>query len=186
MSIHELVIQTEAALSARLYFLALNTALVIPDICAAMSSTNGAASAKKYENWYNKWARPKYTKRLLARAGSDFNFGPQESAINGRICYGYRCGVLHQGRSYHDYITGYWRIIFTEKQSRSDEPFHQNFAENVLLIDIDEFCYEIIEGYEDWYESSKSDPIVIANEKSAFRRYPTGLLPYASGIPCSG
>lgn len=47
-----LVSQTQKAVEAKLYYLALMSALTIPDIAAALESSDGLASGARYAAWY--------------------------------------------------------------------------------------------------------------------------------------
>jgi hypothetical protein len=50
----------ERALTARLYYVAITTALTLPDICAALESPDGTTSGPKYKAWYNLHLGPIY------------------------------------------------------------------------------------------------------------------------------
>ena len=56
----DLLDQIENALNFGLYYIALIASLSIPDICGAIESTDGKATRKKYQEWFDKYVAPKY------------------------------------------------------------------------------------------------------------------------------
>ena len=46
--------EIERALDAKLYYLALQASLTLPDICGALQSDDGVAKNYKYIAWYDK------------------------------------------------------------------------------------------------------------------------------------
>lgn len=90
--------QIKKGLDVNLYLLSLFSALAIPDICGAMGSENGEASAEKYKTWFDKYVAPKYN-----------NF------LNGDDCYYSRCSLLHQGSSQHN-KSNYKRVLLLSRQ----------------------------------------------------------------------
>src|SRR3990167_10578362 len=118
--------QIEAALNSNLYYVALFTALSIPDICGALESSDGFATDEKYKKWFDKHIAPKYN-----------------GFLTGEDCYYFRCSLLHQGSSYHP-KSSYSRIIFVEPQATTNI-FHNNILNNALNIDVRIFCKDIIE-----------------------------------------
>ena len=50
----DFLVQIRKGLDVNLYLLAIFSALAIPDICGAMGSENGEASAEKYKTWFDK------------------------------------------------------------------------------------------------------------------------------------
>ena len=49
--------EIERALDAKLYYLALQASLTLPDICGALQSDNGKATGDKYIAWYDTYAK---------------------------------------------------------------------------------------------------------------------------------
>src|SRR4051794_29725807 len=74
----DLIAQIRAASDAGLYYVGLIGALMLPDICGALASENGTASASKYRDW------------LKANV--------PEQAGGAVEIYGLRCSLMHQGR----------------------------------------------------------------------------------------
>ncbi len=52
--------QIRRASSAQLYYVALFTALALPDICGALESDDGHANKKRYIDWCDRYLMPKY------------------------------------------------------------------------------------------------------------------------------
>ena len=159
--------QIKKALDINLYYVALCTSLMIPDICGAMGSANGKAHKSKYIEWFDKYVAPRY--------GGFFT---------GIDCYYYRCSVLHQGSSWHPKST-YSRILFVEPTATTNI-FHNNILNDALNIDIRIFCNDIISGALVWLQQNESTELYKKNYNKFMRRYPNGLSPYISGMPVIG
>ena len=121
--------EIERALSAGLYYLALISTLSLPDICAALESSNGETSGAKYQAWYATW----------------LTTYPE---ITGNDLYSLRCGVVHQGRLGHP-KSQYSRILFTLPSTRAY--LHQNIINDALNLDLETFCRDMIEAVLRWY-----------------------------------
>ncbi|MDP3883933.1 hypothetical protein [Hydrogenophaga sp.] len=169
-----LIAQTQKALEAELYYVALFTALSIPDIAAALESSDGRASGKRYAAWYEEWVRP----RLKESRG-------RENPLTGEACYGFRCALLHQGRSQRT-NDQYSHIMFVE-------PGHPNYSIHdclvsgkALLIQLDEFVMEVLRGGELWLKSVQGTEPFEQNYSHFAKRRPQGLRPYVVGAPVVG
>ena len=169
-----LISQTRKALDAGLYYLALFGALTIPDIAGALGSEDGRASGKHFAAWYEEWVRP----RLKESRG-------RENPLTGEACYGFRCAMLHQGRSQQ--ANGqYSHIMFIE-------PGHPNYSihycvigGNALLIQLAEFVQEVLQGCELWINRVQGTDPFEKNYAIFARRHPEGLAPYVRGVPVVG
>lgn len=159
--------QIRTANKAGLYYVALFSALAIPDICGALESEDGKASGSNYKTWFDRWVAAKY---CLFRKPS----------LPGEVCYYYRCAVLHQGRATHTKML-YSRIIFVEPNNPRII-MHNNVMNDALNIDVVKFCEDVISGCEDWLCFVATDAVVQQNLASSMQRYPQGLAPYIVGI----
>ena len=159
--------QIRAANDAGLYYVALFSALAVPDICGAIETQDGAATGQKYKACFDRWVAPKYS----------FHGG---TTITGEVCYYYRCAALHQGRATHPRMQ-YSRIVFVEPNPRFI--MHNNVMNDALNIDVKAFCEDIISACEAWLTAAAADPTVQSNLASSMQRYPQGLSPYIVGIP---
>lgn len=161
---NDLLNEIERGLDAGVYQLSLGMSLCIPDICAALQSGDGKTSGSKYKDWYTKYV------------GNTFNMTSDE-------CYYFRCSFLHQGSTEHE-KSQYKKIIFIEPNPNM--MFHNNVLNDVLNIDINIFCNELIRAARLWYEDVKDTDIYKNNYEKSFKRYPNGLAPYIVGIPVYG
>ena len=171
---HTLIAQTRKALEAELYYVALFTALTVPDIASALESSGGRASSKRFAAWYETWVRP-----LLKESRG------RENPLSGDECYGFRCALLHQGRSQRA-SDQYSHIMFIE-------PGHPNFSihyclvgGSALLIQLDEFVHEVLRGCELWLGTVQGTAPFERNYASFAKRHPQGLTPYVVGAPVIG
>lgn len=169
-----LITQTRKALEAELYYVALFTALSIPDMAGALESIDGRASGKRFAAWYEAWVRP----RLKESRG-------RENPLSGEACYGFRCAMLHQGRSQRA-NDQYSHIMFIE-------PGHPNYSihyclvsARVLLIQLDEFVQEVLQGCELWLGAVQGTEPFERNYAHFAKRHPQGLTPYVVGVPVVG
>lgn len=144
--------------------------LTLPDICAAMSSTDGRAEGKRYIAWFDKYVAPRYT------VGPD-----HRPSFSGADCYYYRCSLLHQGSPQHS-KSSYSRIIFVEPGTTSNV-FHNNVINDVLNIDVRLFCHDVLDGAERWLSEAENTPEYKINYGRFIQRYPNGLPPYIVGVP---
>lgn len=163
---HELLRQIEVALSQRLYFMALFVAVALPDMAGAIDSEDGEASKTKYVQWFDQYVAPG-------------TYG----LLNGEDCYYFRCSVLHQGTSQHRRST-YSRVLFVEPGTGIVS--HYNVMNDVLNIDVNLFCLEIVAGCRKWLSEAAGGERFQQNYDMFMRRYPEGLPPYIVGVPVIG
>lgn len=159
--------QINKGLHSNLYYLSLFVTLSLPDICGAISSTNGQATSEKFEKWFDKYIAPKYGGFLT---GSD--------------CYKFRCSLLHQGTTKHP-KSNYTRILFLEPKT-TNIVMHNNVLNDALNIDISIFCTDMIKGVEEWLAEVEEKEIYKINFDKFIKRYPNGLSPYITGIAVIG
>lgn len=173
-----LVAQIRTAMTARLYYVALQSALTIPDIAGALNSENRWSTKRRYEEWFDKWVRPVFLKKRN-----------RENPLTGEQCYVFRCSMLHQGAS-HRGDSAYKRIMFIE-------PGHPNYQmhyvklgsenpESALLIQLDEFIDEMVVGCEAWLREVVGTEPFESNYALFARRHPDGLRPWVTGVPVIG
>jgi hypothetical protein len=169
-----LVSQTRKAMQSELYYVALMSALSIPDIAGALGADDGKSNRERYIKWYEKWVRP----RLKENRDRDNPF-------SGADCYFFRCSIVHQGSSQHEKST-YKRIIFVE-------PGHPNYnihycviGGEALLIQIDQFVEEALQGCELWLKDVQDTEPFRGNYARFARRHPQGIDPYVLGVPVVG
>lgn len=154
--------QIEEALDYNLYYIALQSSLTMPDICAALESQNGETTKSKYLTWYNKY----FTADIWLTAED---------------CYYFRCANVHQAKTTHE-NSNYTRILFIEPQT-VPITMHNCILEDSLCIDVNIFCRDMISSVRSWINSIKGTEPFETNYKSFIKRYPNGLPPYIVGIP---
>ena len=159
--------QIKKGLDNNLYYVSLFAALSIPDICGAIDSENGEASANKYVQWFNKYVARKYT-----------------GFLNGEDCYYFRCSLIHQGSSQHP-KSNYSRVLFVEPTATTSV-FHCNILNDALNIDVRIFCSDIIEGVKEWLRKVENTELYKKNYDKFMMRHPNGLKPYIVGVPVIG
>lgn len=160
--------EIENALKARLYYLAVVTAVTIPDVCAALASPDGESTGAKYKAWY-----------------SD-NVGKTLTWFTEVDCYKFRCGGVHQGRFGHKDMQ-YDRTIFllpgpvTMMQGLSKG--NGGSAESAYMYSAVEFCQVFVKAARDWLKANADNATVKANMAHLVELRPEGLSPHIVGIP---
>ena len=160
----EFLEQIETAIEANQFYLALFCCLTLPDICGAISSSNGEANGNLYKKWFDRYVSPKY----------DGNF-------TGSSCYAFRCAALHQGRAEHKNL-GYKKIVFVDPSTAHGSILHNNVLDDVLNIDTREFCMDIIQGVRQWITESTGDTNFKKNYETLLKRHKGGLEAYITGV----
>lgn len=156
-----------AADNNELYFVALLSALALPDICGALESTDGLASGQKYKDWFDKWVSPKY----------QINGSP---SLTGHDCYMLRCASIHQGRLVHP-KGSYTGVIFLEP-GNTRIVMHNNILNNYLNIDVRQFCIDLIQSSLDWFDSVDGTNPFESNYQKSMRWHENGFGPI-HGVP---
>lgn len=169
--------QIEKGLGAHLYYLSLFVALSIPDICGALESDDGQATGKKYKAWVDHY---------LVRARPD-KYGDRLSAEH---IWQFRCALLHQGRTRHANCE-YKRIMFFEPGIDTGiKGLHccivgEKLKDKSLMIDLQQFCTDIVSGVNLWLINNQTNSNYIANYKNFIRCHPNGISP-VFGAPVIG
>jgi hypothetical protein len=156
----ELIEQMLEASKAKHFHIALVAALVLPDICAALESTDGQATGAKYKAWTDKWLSPKY---------GDVT----GTSLSGDTCYYYRCAVLHQNRSLHPKL-GFERVAFLEPNG--SVTMHDCVINNVLVIDIPSFCQDMSEAVSEWLRAAEGTVEYKTNVRNGMQRFPSDVV----------
>jgi hypothetical protein len=160
--------QVETAAHQGVYFLALFGALVIPDLCSALEAPDGRATGPRYKTWFDGHMAPRYTFR-----GTPI--------LTGETCYQFRCSLLHQGSTQHPQ-SNYSRVIFVEPGATTNV-FHMNVMNDVLNIDVRQFCLEMVQAALAWRAEAVGNEPYETNITKFVTRYPNGLPPYIVGVP---
>lgn len=178
----DLLDQIEQTNESGLYYLALLGVLIVPDICGALESENGEASGRKYRKWFRENVSPKgYTSEapgVIGPEGLDTHdyLSPEDA-------YYFRCSFLHQGSTQHR-DSEYARIAFAEPGYLDDmKKVHLNIEDEVLQIDVERFCEDVVSSARDWFAKNRDNRVVAQNLDRFVRRYPEGLLAFLPGVP---
>jgi hypothetical protein len=136
--------QIQSCANQKLYYVAIMTSLAVPDIGGAIDSNDGKANKKKYINWFDGYAAPKFI--------------PSGRNLTGEECYYLRCSMVHQGRVQPTKLKRYSDIILCEFP-QSDAPINPLFltTKNVLLIEPKTFINNIVNAAYDWLEEKYDD-----------------------------
>ncbi|ELB2923219.1 hypothetical protein QMT33_002795 [Vibrio alginolyticus] len=122
------------------WYSALYLALTLPDICARLESENGKTSGAKYIAWYDKYMLDKYSHHIgRNRELTVF--------LSGADCYALRCSALHEGGA--DITTQRCREVL-EKFHFTYVGSHCNKFNNILQLDIAQFCRDVCNSVQDW------------------------------------
>ena len=156
--------QIRAASDSGLYYVALFSALAIPDICGALESPDGEASKAKYVAWFDRHVAPRY-----------------QGFLGGQDAYYFRCSMLHQGTTQHPQ-SSFKRILFIEPGATSNV-FHNNIVGNALNIDVQIFVNDLVTAALQWLPTAEKTAEFQANRPRFVTRYPGGLAPYIGGVP---
>lgn len=155
--------EIEKAINAELYYLALMMALALPDICAALQSSDGKSNGHRYKTWWERWMLPSYPS-----VGSD-------------VAWNLRCGVFHQARASHPQMP-YSRILFTLPNPQQIT-IHRAVVDEALNLDLVTFCMDVVEAVDRWYKEKQDEPSVVRHLPLLVQYRPNGLSPYISGLP---
>lgn len=158
----------EKSIESENWYAALTLALAIPDICGRLSNPDLAKESKKrYVKWFDEYVLHHYESPFH---GQGFTF------MSGGDCYALRCALLHEGR---DDVTGQSarRKEVLSKISISTTGSHRNLINDLLIINLQSFCFEICQGVQDWNEDYKNDSNVKAGMEELLTIQTQGFSP---------
>jgi len=166
----DLISALESSVANKNWYGSLFVALSVPDICGYLESPTERSQAR-YERWFEKYMLPKYSSRI----------GPERTLhtfLSPSDCYALRCALLHEGRE-----------EITEQRAREAldrfhfiEPppggqIHCNQINNVLQLQVDIFCNDILEGLRKWVQDVQNVPDVMKRIGSILKVYPFNRIP---------
>lgn len=134
------------------YYSALVVAFTLPDVTSKLQSPDKYTS-ERYVKWFDDYMQSEYITEIGAEH-EKVNF------LTGGDFYALRCSLLHQGET--DIINQKARkhlsnFIFLKPDKYTNNFIHQNMINDVLQLQVDEFCEEIIESTEKWLEQHKDN-----------------------------
>jgi hypothetical protein len=170
--------ELDQALQAGLCYMAVTSALTLPDICAALAAHDGQTSKEKYIAWCEAWL--------------------QNSSLSPKDLYSLRCGVVHNGKLIgHKDKLEYSRVIFSlpgygavHNVQIAGSPAAMFLADpreavraqgkNPLFLDSISFCQEIIAAVRAWFAQEGTGTVVRGNMTNVLLLRPNGLTPYVN------
>lgn len=155
-----LILEIRAALQANMFTLALQGALALIDICAALESSDDRTRANLFKAWYT------------THLGSSF------SELSDEDAYQLRCGLLHQGRASSDQ---YEAVVFAIPPV--DGIYFHAQINGALLQGLTEFVTGILDRVEAWWTANQNNEPIKTNAEFVVRLRPEGLEPYVAGVP---
>jgi hypothetical protein len=163
----------KSSLESKNYYGALFVALSAPDICGYLESPTDRSQVR-YEKWFERYILDKYS----------FHIGPSRTLhvlLSPSDCYALRCALLHEGRE---------EIIEQRAREALDrfhfiEPpqsgrIHCNQFNNVLQLQVDIFCQDIINAVHAWLEDTKENKDIQQRLNSVLKVYPSNQVPRIS------
>lgn len=152
---------------------ALATSLMIPDICCYISDGK-QGNGKKYAGWFDAYIgqhyKTSYPEALLQQVlkhstREDYENLKKQTNFSGNDCYALRCAYLHQGLG--DITKQRAREILDEVvfvEPINSVAIHGSIINNKLVLHIDSFCKQILEGISTWKVGLNSDQLERFNE----------------------
>lgn len=160
--------QIEKALMFKMYTVALQSTITLPDICGALQSNDGIAKDSKYAKWFNKYMKDK-------------------TCLTAHECYKFRCCLLHQGISYRN-DKAIKRVIFVYPNSclKIDNSNFITTNNEALCIDLVTFCSNMISAVRQWEKDMEGNANYLKNYQHLINYHPNGISPFIVGIPVIG
>lgn len=157
----DLLQQIEKALDCKLYFIALQSVLTLPDICSNLVNANPKIKVwKRYSQWYDTYVKNSNDK------------------LSGIDCYFLRCSNLHQGSTEHP-DSNFKKFLFIEPHPNFH--FYGCTTGDCYLENLEVFCNKMIKSVRDWLPTVQNLTIFQDNYNKLLKRYPD--LPGFSNIP---
>jgi len=159
------------SLESKNWYAALFMALVIPDICGALEHPN-EKSGVRYVNWYNKYMLPKYSSIM----------GPLQELhvfLSGDDCYALRCSLLHEGTGDigKQTISKILESVHFNEPSDKGGMLHCNQYKNVLQLQVDIFCNDLISAAHQWLSDVQGDADIQARMQLLSKIHPAFYFP---------
>ncbi len=166
----DLVKALETAVKNENWYGALFVALTVPDICGYLESPDDCSQAR-YERWFKNYMLPKYSSPVGRENTQSIFLSPSD-------CYALRCALIHEGRE----------EIKDQRARESLERFHFiepppnmkihcNKSNNVLQLQVDIFCKDVLEGLQNWRQDTQDNDEIKQRIVSVLKVYPHNQLP---------
>ncbi len=163
MSLQIMMEQIIRAAENGLELVAIGMAVSLPSICSALEREDG----QSYRDEYKAWCAANLT-------DDEFSFVTPDDL------YSIRCGFLHQGR-FGDLKHSVARVIFVP--AGQGAIFSNCRINDAYFYGAVEFCRNMCAATQRWLDANEDNEIIRRNLDQMLRYHPSGLHPYASGLP---
>ena len=162
---NEIIEALRSSIASRNWYGSLFIALAVPDICGYLEFPKKGFGAR-YKGWFDKYMLPRYRGNIGHKTET-------VTILSARDCYALRCALFHQGmddittQPVQEVLKGFH---FTEPP-RSGRYHLQKFG-NVLQLQIDIFCLDVIDGVRAWCEDIEGNQDVVQRAGKLLKVYP--------------
>ena len=149
----DLIKALESSVANKNWYGSLFIALSVPDICGYLEFPT-ERSQVRYERWFEKYMLPKYSACIGSHSTPHIFLSPSD-------CYALRCALLHEGRE--DITEQRAREALDRFHFIGPLPggyYHCNQFNNVLYLQVEIFCYDVLNGIQKWLQDIQNDPDV--------------------------
>lgn len=160
----------ESALNSKNWYGALFIGLSVPDICGYLQNPE-ENSQDRYTKWFEDYMLQKYSVCIGADATPHI-------FLSSADCYSLRCALLHEGRDAIEEQRAREaldRFHFIEPPSGGQ--IHCNQINNVLQLQVDIFCRNIIDGARQWAQDVQANVDIERRMKNLMKIYPPNEMP---------
>lgn len=161
---YDILDQINAANKAGYYYVALVSALSLPDICGALDSPDGEASRERYITWYDH-----HITSGLAR---------------GQDIYHFRSSLIHPSRTPAP-KGQFTRIIFMEPRATT-YVFDNCIVGDALMLDVHNFIMLLCTATRIWLKAAEGKETFKKNLNKVINHHPNGLSPYITEVAVIG
>lgn len=154
---------------------ALTLALTMPDICGKLEFPKQHTN-KRYINWFEKYLGNIYKTTI---------HGEVHVFLSGRDAYALRCSYLHGGEAditkqkQQEILDGF---VFLASNDPLKKPSHCNRINEILQLDTQVFCEDIVEGVKKWIEDNKHKESIQSAASSMLEIHLNGVTLYGGSV----
>lgn len=149
--VNQLIKEINLALDNNLYLVALNTALILPDICGKAEYPNLGATAR-YKKWYSEYIGQYEINPENVRRGIDIPY------LSADVIYSLRCSLLHQGNPNIEEKHNIKFSLLIEKKNEFDiyvDSASCGNDERTYKVSIRRLCCILLWTAEEYYKNNK-------------------------------
>lgn len=129
--------QVHQAIEKELYYVALYTALTLPDIAGAVEYGNKVKNGERYRRWLDDFA------------GREFSVN--WSGFSSQDCWNLRNSILHEGNTEHT-------LMALRCRDTVASPGVYQRQDGKLVIDLNPFCQNLCRAFDVWlWDKEESD-----------------------------